>query len=85
MAMSRLSRRDAVDEYEGISSLMRERAKAKRVVILGRNPKLTHHQRQEAIARREAGGPCWTSAVSDTLVLCRQPLHPQPPFAAPAQ
>src|ERR1700704_3255714 len=32
----------------------RERAKA-RGVILGRKPKLTHHQRQEAIARREAG------------------------------
>jgi hypothetical protein len=41
---------------------MRERAKAKRVVILGRNPKITHHQRQEAIARREADGPCRTSA-----------------------
>ena len=32
----------------------RERAKAKGVVM-GRKPKLTHHQRQEAIARREAG------------------------------
>ena len=32
----------------------RERAKAKGVVI-GRKPKLTHHQRQKAIARREAG------------------------------
>jgi hypothetical protein len=31
-----------------------ERAKAKGVVM-GRKPKLTHHQRQEAIARREAG------------------------------
>jgi transposase len=34
----------------------RERAKAKGVVM-GRKPKLTHHQRQEAIARREAGEP----------------------------
>jgi DNA invertase Pin-like site-specific DNA recombinase len=32
----------------------RERAKA-RGVILGRKPKLTGHQRREAIARREAG------------------------------
>jgi len=32
----------------------RERAKAKGV-RMGRKPKLTHHQRQEAIARREAG------------------------------
>jgi DNA invertase Pin-like site-specific DNA recombinase len=32
----------------------RERAKAKGVVM-GRKPKLTHHQRQEAIARRECG------------------------------
>jgi DNA invertase Pin-like site-specific DNA recombinase len=32
----------------------RERAKAKGVVM-GRKPKLTHHQRQKAIARREAG------------------------------
>ena len=32
----------------------RERAKAKGVVMV-RKPKLTHHQRQEAIARREAG------------------------------
>jgi hypothetical protein len=32
----------------------RERAKAKGVVM-GRKPKLTHHQRQEAIARRETG------------------------------
>jgi DNA invertase Pin-like site-specific DNA recombinase len=32
----------------------RERAKAKGVVM-GRKPKLTHHQRREAIARREAG------------------------------
>ena len=32
----------------------RERAKA-RGVILGRKPKLTQHQRQEAMARREAG------------------------------
>jgi DNA invertase Pin-like site-specific DNA recombinase len=32
----------------------RERAVAKGVVM-GRKPKLTHHQRQEAIARREAG------------------------------
>src|ERR1700704_4598224 len=32
----------------------RERAKAGGVVM-GRKPKLTHHQRQEAIARREAG------------------------------
>jgi DNA invertase Pin-like site-specific DNA recombinase len=32
----------------------RERAKA-RGVVMGRKPKLTHHQRQEAIARREAG------------------------------
>src|SRR3954469_235567 len=32
----------------------RERAKA-RGVILGRKPKLTNHQRREAIARREAG------------------------------
>jgi hypothetical protein len=34
----------------------RERAKAKGVVM-GRKPKLTHHQRQEAIARRDAGEP----------------------------
>jgi DNA invertase Pin-like site-specific DNA recombinase len=32
----------------------RERAKA-RGVVLGRKPKLTFHQRQEAIARRDAG------------------------------
>jgi DNA invertase Pin-like site-specific DNA recombinase len=32
----------------------RARAKAKGVVM-GRKPKLTHHQRQEAIARRDAG------------------------------
>jgi DNA invertase Pin-like site-specific DNA recombinase len=32
----------------------RQRAKA-RGVIMGRKPKLTHHQRQEAVARREAG------------------------------
>ncbi len=32
----------------------RERAKA-RGVVMGRKPKLTNHQRQEAIARREAG------------------------------
>jgi DNA invertase Pin-like site-specific DNA recombinase len=32
----------------------RERAKARGVVI-GRKPKLTHHQRQEALARRETG------------------------------
>ena len=32
----------------------RERAKAKGVVM-GRKPKLTHHQRQEAVARRDAG------------------------------
>jgi DNA invertase Pin-like site-specific DNA recombinase len=32
----------------------RERAKAKGVVM-GRKPKLTHHQHQEAVARREAG------------------------------
>lgn len=32
----------------------RERAKANGVVM-GRKPKLTHHQRQEAVARREAG------------------------------
>ena len=32
----------------------RERAKA-RGVVLGRKPKLTGHQRREAIARREAG------------------------------
>jgi DNA invertase Pin-like site-specific DNA recombinase len=32
----------------------RERAKA-RGVIMGRKPKLTYHQRQEALARREAG------------------------------
>jgi DNA invertase Pin-like site-specific DNA recombinase len=32
----------------------RERAKA-RGVVMGRKPKLTHHQRQEAIGRREAG------------------------------
>ena len=31
----------------------RERAKARGV--MGRKPKLTHHQRQEAVARREAG------------------------------
>jgi len=34
----------------------RERAKAKGVVM-GRKPKLTPHQRQEAVARREAGEP----------------------------
>jgi DNA invertase Pin-like site-specific DNA recombinase len=33
----------------------RERAKAKGVVFGGRKPKLTHHQRQEAIARGYAG------------------------------
>jgi DNA invertase Pin-like site-specific DNA recombinase len=32
----------------------RKRAMAKGVVM-GRKPKLTHHQRQEAVARREAG------------------------------
>ena len=32
----------------------RERAKAKGV-RMGRRPKLTHHQRQEALARRDAG------------------------------
>src|SRR6202165_5558807 len=32
----------------------RQRAKA-RGVVMGRKPKLTYHQRQEAIARREAG------------------------------
>ena len=32
----------------------RERAKA-RGVLMGRKPKLTHHQREEAVARREAG------------------------------
>ena len=32
----------------------RERAKA-RGVVMGRKPKLTHHQRQEALARRKAG------------------------------
>jgi DNA invertase Pin-like site-specific DNA recombinase len=32
----------------------RDRAKA-RGVVMGRKPKLTHDQRQEAIARREAG------------------------------
>jgi DNA invertase Pin-like site-specific DNA recombinase len=32
----------------------RERAKAKGVVM-GRKPKLTYHQRQEAVARRDAG------------------------------
>jgi DNA invertase Pin-like site-specific DNA recombinase len=32
----------------------RERAKA-RGVVMGRKPKLNHHQRQEAVARREAG------------------------------
>ena len=32
----------------------RERAKA-RGVVMGRPPKLTSHQRQEAIARRDAG------------------------------
>jgi len=32
----------------------RKRAKA-RGVVMGRKPKLTHHQRQEAVARREAG------------------------------
>ncbi len=34
----------------------RQRAKA-RGVVMGRKPKLTHQQRQEAIARREAGEP----------------------------
>jgi len=32
----------------------RKRAKA-RGVLMGRKPKLTHHQRQQAVARREAG------------------------------
>jgi DNA invertase Pin-like site-specific DNA recombinase len=32
----------------------RQRAKARRVVM-GRKPKMTHHQQQEALARREAG------------------------------
>ena len=34
----------------------RERAKAKGVVM-GRKPKLTHHQQQEALARRSSGEP----------------------------
>ena len=38
----------------------RERAKAKGV-RMGRKPKLTHHQRQEAIARREAGEVPWSA------------------------
>ena len=33
----------------------RERAKARGGGVLGRKPKLTSHQRREAIARREAG------------------------------
>jgi hypothetical protein len=53
--------------------IRRERAKAKGVVM-GRKPKLTHHQRQEAIARREAG----ESLVGIGKVLQRQPQHHQP-------
>jgi hypothetical protein len=41
---------------------------------MGRKPKLTHHQRQEAIARREAG----ESLVDIGKVLQRQPRLHQP-------
>ena len=41
----------------------RERAKA-RGVKLGRKPKLTRHQKQEALARREAGEPLTAIARS---------------------
>jgi DNA invertase Pin-like site-specific DNA recombinase len=41
----------------------RERAKA-RGVRLGRKPKLTRHQKQEALARREAGEPLTVIARS---------------------
>ena len=51
----------------------RERAKA-RGVVMGRPPKLTSHQRQEAIGRRgrgrDLGGHC--------PVLQCEPLHDQP-------
>jgi DNA invertase Pin-like site-specific DNA recombinase len=33
------------------------RARQARGVVMGRKSKLTHHQRQEAIARRETGEP----------------------------
>jgi DNA invertase Pin-like site-specific DNA recombinase len=42
------------DQIRSRTSEGRERAKAKGVVM-GRKPKLTPHQRREAIARRDAG------------------------------
>jgi DNA invertase Pin-like site-specific DNA recombinase len=43
-------------ERELIRSRTREgRERAKGKGVMGRKPKLTHHQRQEAVARREAG------------------------------
>jgi DNA invertase Pin-like site-specific DNA recombinase len=43
-------------ERELIRSRTREgRERAKATGVMGRKPKLTHHQRQEAVARREAG------------------------------
>jgi DNA invertase Pin-like site-specific DNA recombinase len=50
----------------------RERAKA-RGVILGRKPKLTAHQRREAIARREAG-----EVLTDIARVQCEPQHDQP-------
>jgi DNA invertase Pin-like site-specific DNA recombinase len=41
----------------------RDRAMAQGVVF-GRKPKLTHHQRQEAIKRRDAGEPIVSIARS---------------------
>ena len=57
----------------------RERAKAKGVVM-GRKPKLTPHQRQEAIARREAGeslvdiGRSYNVSHSTISRLCYEPV-----------
>jgi DNA invertase Pin-like site-specific DNA recombinase len=45
----------------------RERAKS-RGVRMGRRPKLTAHQRQEALARREAGEKCRTGVNPDEIV-----------------
>ena len=46
--------REHVRGARGRTSVCRERAKAKDVQI-GRKPKLTHHQRREAVSRRDAG------------------------------
>ena len=48
----------------------RERAKA-RGVVLGRKPKLTGHQRREALARREAG-----EVLTDSLGLMMSAIAP---------